>query len=511
MGNRVVRLARVAGLLSWLLVVAVPASAQQTSNEQLVTLRLMTFNIWLGGDQVNFGKVIETIKAADADIVCLQEPNGNTARIAAALGWPYATPAHHIISRVPLFAPSGAAAGADGNDLNTVFAEVEPGRFVAVTDVHLPSDPYGPYMLRDKKSVAEVLDNEKTLRLAAIEPYIAPLTALAKAGTPVLLAGDFNSPSPLDWTPASAARWPQAAAPIVWPAAKALLDAGFTDTYRALHPDPAAKPGVTWTYGYPYPHIEANEAQDRIDFIMAAGPAKPVKSEILGDPRMPDTDIAVSPWPSDHRAVVSTVEVVPGPAPAMVSIDRRSVTQGEVLTARFHAETGDGRLEGGRVVILDAKAAQDAAPLVSLASNDGTDRAGSVAFGTATLDPGAYVAALRDGDGKEIARSVPFWVVAGDHRLALATDKPSYAPGETVTVTWSNAPGNRFDWLGIYKKGEPADDNYQSFFYVNAAVAGSLAIDKTLLGDDLAPGEYEVRFELDDGYSRLAAAPFTVK
>jgi hypothetical protein len=208
--------------------------------------------------------------------------------------------------------------------------------------------------------------------------------------------------------------------------------------------------------------------------------------------------------------VVSTLEVVPGPAPAMVSIDRRSIPAGAVVTARFHAATEDGRLEGGRLVILDGAAAADAAPLVSLASNNGTDRSSSVDFGTGGLAPGAYAVAMRDAEGKQLARA-PFWIVARDGAATVTLDKQTYAPGEPITATWSNAPGNRYDWLGIYKKGEAADDAYLQFFYVNGTVAGSLALTKEMLGADLEPGSYELRLELDDGYSRLAAVPFEVK
>jgi exonuclease III len=500
---------RIAGVMLAVLLCVAPVMAR-AADPAPVTIKVMTFNIWLGGDQVNFQKVIEAIKAADADIVCLQEAGGNTARIAAALGWTYAVPARHIIARVPLFAPPATTQGADGNDLNTVYAEVEPGRFVAIANIHLPSDPYGPYELRDGKTAAEVLETERTQRVTAIQPYIEPMAALAKGGTPVVLSGDFNSPSPLDWTAETAKRWSQIKDQIVWPAQQALLDAGFTDTYRAAHPDPAARAGITWTYGYPYPHLEANEQLDRIDFVMAVGAVKAIKSAVLGDPRMPDTDIGVTPWPSDHRAVVSTLEVVPGPAPAMVSIDRRSIPAGAVLTARFHAATEDGRLEGGRLVILKAGAPADAAPLVSLASNNGTDRASSVDFGTGGLPAGAYAVALRDAEGKELARA-PFWLVDRDGAAALVLDKQAYAPGETITATWSNAPGNRYDWLGIYKKGEASDDSYLYFFYVNGTVAGSLALTKDLVGATLEPGSYELRLELDDGYSRLAAVPFEVK
>jgi endonuclease/exonuclease/phosphatase family metal-dependent hydrolase len=64
----------------------------------------MTFNIWLGGELVDFGKVVEAIRAADADIVGLQEATGNTRRLADALGW-YANERLQIISHFPLIDP----------------------------------------------------------------------------------------------------------------------------------------------------------------------------------------------------------------------------------------------------------------------------------------------------------------------------------------------------------------------------------------------------------------------
>jgi hypothetical protein len=162
------------------------------------------------------------------------------------------------------------------------------------------------------------------------------------------------------------------------------------------------------------------------------------------------------------------------------------------------------------LAILRADAAVDAPPLVSLPSNNGTDRKGSVDLGTGGLAPGAYAVALRDAGGQEIART-PFWIVARDGAATLALDKSRYAPGETITATWSNAPGNRYDWLGVFKKDDPADDHHLHFFYVNAAVGGSLALTTEMLGAALAPGSYELRLELDDGCVRLAVAAFDVK
>ena len=50
---------------------------------------VMTFNIWIGGSVVDFTQVIEAIKVSGADVVGLQESDGNAPRIAALLGWPY--------------------------------------------------------------------------------------------------------------------------------------------------------------------------------------------------------------------------------------------------------------------------------------------------------------------------------------------------------------------------------------------------------------------------------------
>jgi hypothetical protein len=89
--------------------------------------------------------------------------------------------------------------------------------------------------------------------------------------------------------------------------------------------------------------------------------------------------------------------------------------------------------------------------------------------------------------------------------------KSSFAPHEPITLSWSNGPGNRYDWVGIYAKDEPDNQNYVGFFYLNAAPDGTLTITSEQLGQDLAPGAYEARLELDDDYASLAGASFTVK
>ncbi|MGH6962713.1 MAG: endonuclease/exonuclease/phosphatase family protein, partial [Dongiaceae bacterium] len=273
------------------LVMALGLAGLARADDAPVELRVMIFNIWLGGDQVSLSRTLDAIRAADADIVLLQEAEGRTRAFADALGWPYAMERRHLISKYPLFDPPAA-------DADYALAEILPGRFVAVADIHLTSDPYGPYAVRDGQTAEQVLALETETRLPEIQLYIEQLSPLAAAGVPVIIGGDFNAPSHLDWTGAMVTARPQVRFPLEWPVSKALVDAGFRDTYRETHPDPVVNPGITWTSGYPVPHRDANEAIDRIDQIHVLGNATTLASQIVGEAGGPDIDIGISPWPS---------------------------------------------------------------------------------------------------------------------------------------------------------------------------------------------------------------------
>jgi endonuclease/exonuclease/phosphatase family metal-dependent hydrolase len=484
-------------VLAALVVLLTPAAAAAQTGTA-VELRVMIFNIWLGGDQVNLGRTLDAIRAANPDILLLQEPEGQTRAFAEALGWPYAMESRHIVSKYPLFAPPAA-------DADYAFMELRPGRFVAVADIHLTSDPYGPYAVREGRTAADVLAIEAETRLPEIELYITQLSPLAAGGVPVFIGGDFNAPSHLDWTAAMAAARPQVRYPLEWPVSKALADAGFRDAYRETHPDPVANPGITWTAGYPVPHLLPDEAVDRIDQIYALGESTTVASQLVGETGGADIDIGISPWPSDHHALVATFTAVPGPAPAMVSLDRRAVARGDPLAVRFHAASDDGRLEDGRVAIVAAGQAP-AQPLLIMPTNNGTDRNSVVYFGTAQLPVGAYDAVLVAADGAELARA-SFWIQEPGARPEVGVDRTDYADTEAVVVTWKNAPGHRRDWLGIYHAGDPDQMNYLAFLYTGAAIEGTATFDDATIGGPLEAGDYEIRLMRDDAYMTLAVSP----
>ena len=268
--------------------------------------------------------------------------------------------------------------------------------------------------------------------------------------------------------------------------------------------DVTERPGITWTPGYPYPVIDPDVAIDRIDWVLAAGNVEVLGSEVVGEPDNPDVDIALLPWPSDHRGVVSTLRIVPGTPPYLVAVDERIVAPGDEVIVRYHAPGKEGDL----VALLPAGGEVTRDVVMSLPPQESFVD-GAVVFGTATLAPGAYEAALLGADGAELAR-IPFWVQSPTDIPGLTPQKPVFAAGEPIVINWSNAPGNKWDWIGIYAAGDADLYNYLGYLYTEAEPEGSVTFDEEAFGEILPPGDYEARLMRDDGYVILATAPFTV-
>lgn len=310
------------------LAILLPALLAASPVAAETTLRVMSFNIWGGG--VNEGKGVEetvaAIRAAGADIVGLQEtraePEVCTATdcaavgpsaapaIAAALGWHVydqtasnpALWANAVISRFPI-------GKASPNDLG-VPLNVE-GRTVWLFNIHHDDEPYQPYQLLGIeygpapfiKTEAEAVRFANETRGPAMDLLMADM-AVAEGAAAVFVTGDFNEPSNLDWTDAAAAKGTQPVK-VSWPTTLRLQDAGFTDAYRAVHADPVAKPAFTWT-----PRGDEKDPEDhpdRIDFVFAKGAGLQVLEAAIVGEDGPRSDIKVTPWPSDHRAVVAQV------------------------------------------------------------------------------------------------------------------------------------------------------------------------------------------------------------
>ena len=496
-----------------LLAAGAPARAAEAPATLSVTLKVMTFNIWYGGEQVSFPKVVEAIQRSGADIVGVQEPDAFLDKLAEATGLTYTDHRRNIISRYPLFdsgvgertdtAPSSYGTTALDADALFDWVMVSPGKVIAMANTHLTSDPYGPDFAKAGATPAQLMAMETKLRVPDAKPFAA-LAGVAAKGVPVFLTGDFNSPSNLDWTPPTIALHHRPY-PFDWPAMGLLRAAGLRDSYREIHPDPVATPGFTWTAGQPNPYVRPEETPDRIDFILTAGPTTTLTSQLLGEAGGPDVDIAVSPWPSDHRSVVSTFRVVPANAPAMIAVEPARVVAGSTFMVRAYLPGP----ETFSALVVPRGADADRA-ITGVADETRGYRTG-VRLASDGLAPGPYDAILVAPDHRIAART-RFAVVARDARPRIAVETSGVATGGTVRVRWSGAPGNRFDWIGIYKAGDPSVIANLINYHTDARLDGEAAI-PLVDGDGkpLPPGRYDARLLRDDSFVVLAtSAPFSV-
>ncbi len=464
-------------------------------------LKVMTFNVWLGGQLVDIAQVAAAIQASGADVVGLQESDGNARRIADLVGWAHADEQHQVISRYPLIAP----ADSDGY----VYVQLAPGQVVAIANIHLPSDPYGPYLVRDGEALDAVLANEQELRVADLEAKAQGWTTAFDQGIPLVLTGDFNTPSFRDWTDEVVGRRPQIQYAVDWPVAHVVEDMGFVDTYRSVHPDPVEQPGITWTFGYPFPRLLDGEAQDRIDFVYVAGAASISDSQIVGPAGAGDVAIAVDPYPSDHLGVVSTIVIDPVEPPVFVSPDEIRVEVGDPIGVHYHAPGG---YESDRIVLVPVGGdpATDGFAMLDTAE---AGFFGRITLGTAGQAAGEYEAVLLTvddaGEPVEVSRS-NFWLVERGAQPTVSV-AAEVAAGASIDVEWTGAYGRKFDWVGIYAAGDPDMYSYLAFAYTERTVAGTYSFTADDLGEEmLPPGDYIVRLMSDDSYVSLAQETFTV-
>lgn len=318
-------------IIAMLVLGLVAGCAGSASRGAPATLTGVSFNVWGAGANagLSIDETVAALKAMDADIIGLQETrregevcSGETCpargesrapAIAAALGYfvyeqtddNRALWANAVLSRYPI-------TGASENDLGVSIDA--GGRTVWAFNVHLWDYPYQPYQFAGipyesapfLETEEEGIEAARAARGDAVELLIGELSAAAGADA-VFVFGDFNEPSWRDWTARAkaAGRHPEA---VAYPSTRALEAAGFIDTYRAVYPDEMAHPGFTWT-PLTSPDDPADH-HDRIDYVFVKAGAAEIRAAAVIGEAVPPADIAVTPWPSDHRAALARIEFV---------------------------------------------------------------------------------------------------------------------------------------------------------------------------------------------------------
>jgi exonuclease III len=275
------------------------------------TLRIMSFNIWLGG--LGGGKPIEksvdVIRVSGAQIVGLQETDAynsdgsvsanNGEKIAKILGWNYFAQegTHGILTQYPIVDSTENKLG--------IKLKIGDDRYLWFFNSHLFYIPYQPYQLASKpygefpfiSTEKEAVTFAKSTRETEVNEYLKEIRHILPEGWPVFLTGDFNEPSFQDWTEA-AVNAGLCQLKVEWPSTKAFSDLGLTDAFRALYPDEVKFSGETWS------SIDApGEIHDRIDFVFYKGnQLKVIEAQTVGF-KDEKSGIGMNDYPSDHRAV----------------------------------------------------------------------------------------------------------------------------------------------------------------------------------------------------------------
>jgi len=279
-------------------------------------LRILVWNVQRGANHFEQGpeKALQVIKDSGADICLLQEsydidgPRPHLGPwLAGELGWQeYQGESAHlcIISRYPIeqswMHQSWHGVGAliriaDGQEIVVYSTWIDYRSFIANYLKDHP-DATDPELL--------ACETRESSRLTQAREILGFLEAQGhlNARIPVLIGGDWNCPSHLDWTEEAAEKLPHRRA-LPLPVSTAVGKAGFVDTFRMLYADPVAKPGITWSPLY------RSGPQDRIDRLYLKNPEKgkgltPVKAEVMPN-QLEDDSIPHEKriFPSDHGAL----------------------------------------------------------------------------------------------------------------------------------------------------------------------------------------------------------------
>ena len=249
--------------------------SQPKQTEQQLTV--LAWNIWHAGHSNAYGQkacdgIIGVLKKSQADVILMVEAYGSAPMVADSLGYNY-----HLISdnlcnysRYPIVKKYAFRDQIGTFNFGGVEIDME-GTSVRLFDTWLHYLPDARLVPTDQKEEdilawddAGTRDEEIRKILSVLKPMMAETDSI-----PIIMGGDFNSHSHLDWTEATKDMYNHGGAVVGWTVSKEMEAANFKDSFREINPDPVKNIGTTWLTGAD--SLATVNRQDRIDFIYYQG------------------------------------------------------------------------------------------------------------------------------------------------------------------------------------------------------------------------------------------------
>lgn len=325
------------------------------------TFSVLQLNLWHGGTKVPDGYqgILDVLDEANADIVFLCEIRNSKEFIPKILKDLEKRGKHYYGETLDLsigilskFEPDSIVKSCTvpDDEHRAMLKAMIPvaGKPVCFYACHLDYMHYECYLPRgysgvtwekidmpvtDEKTVLEA--NRLSFRDESIRAFIQDAQAEIDKGHSVIVGGDFNEPSHLDWQSDTKNLYDHNGAVINWDCSVMLYQAGFKDAYREKYPDPVNYPGFTFPAGNKLAEKAKLEKlawapevdeRDRIDFIyfrpvnagisiqesILVGPSETVlQGKIVENNSKDKFFIPKGIWPTDHKGNLTTFKLTP--------------------------------------------------------------------------------------------------------------------------------------------------------------------------------------------------------
>jgi hypothetical protein len=342
---------------------------------------------------------------------------------------------------------------------------------------------------------------------------------------PIILLGDFNEPSCLDWTTNQANLFDHNGVIYEWTTTKSLKDDGFVDCFREAYPDEVLNPGFTWpavaTDKGSTSWAPKSDERDRIDYIFykgnnisvtfssIVGPKEAYVYNVASDANSDNEAFLAEtlPWPSDHKGVYALISIpyteIDETRNDYLKLSTNEVPVGSAVLVNYKTS----QFQVGDVInIYNANEGPGDTPV---ATKSITVDSASVAF-TDALSVGNYIVFLINSNGDPLVDAQSFSIV-NDTQNYITSTAFSFEFGTSYSFNYNSINFTSKDWIGIF----PADRNVESgqnpgyssdWVYIpNAKGSYDMLNENYTISET---GEYKVYLFSNDSYNIVAGPSY---